>query len=269
MLLEQIDTQMKKTNKYADILVVDDCSKKKKIKIKKLSNIRTIDIISLKKNLGSQKAICIGLKYLKKIKKKTIITVLDSDGEDDSSRIPAMIKTAEKNLDKVIVSSRIRRRENFIFKILYFIHKCITFVFTLNWISFGNYSSFQSSNIDKILKNNSSWLAFSATVTKNCKIIRLYAERKKRFFGNSKLSFMGLINHSIRVNSVFMKKILFISTIYIVIFFNLALSNRMFICLIIFSIILFNLCVFTTFLLNKPSDYHNSTTFIKKVKKIY
>ena len=93
---------MKKLKKKANILIVNDCSKNKMIKYKKLSNISKIEIISLNTNVGSQKAISIGLTYLKKIKKETIVTVMDSDGEDDASKISYMIKKAEKNKDKVI-----------------------------------------------------------------------------------------------------------------------------------------------------------------------
>ena len=78
-------------------------------------------------------------------KKNSIITILDSDGEDDVNKIPEMIKNANQNFDKVIVSQRTKRKENFLFKSLYFTHKILTFIFTWSWISFGNYSSYHSS----------------------------------------------------------------------------------------------------------------------------
>ena len=94
--------------------------------------------------MGSQKAISIGLKHLETFKKDMIITILDSDGEDDTEKIPAMIELAERENDKVIVSTRTKRHENQLFKLLYPVHKLLTFIFTLQWISFGNFSSFSS-----------------------------------------------------------------------------------------------------------------------------
>lgn len=232
-----------------------------------MSNINKIQILSLKTNLGSQKAISIGLQYLSKMKKEATITVLDSDGEDDCRKIPLMIKMAEKNENKIIVSSRTKRHENFIFKALYFFHKLITFIFTFNWISFGSYSSFKSKNLNKILKDNSSWLALSAAISKNCKVIRLYAERKKRFFGESRLSFVGLINHSLRVNAVFMKKIIFISILYLIFLSNFTFLNIIFNYFLMTSIIIFNLTLFITLFLNKPNDYSISMKFIKNINK--
>ena len=62
------------------------------------------------------------------------------------------------------------------FKILYSIHKLLTFIFTFKWMSFGNFCSFHSSQLDKILSNDSSWLAFSSSIAKNCIIEKMEAE---------------------------------------------------------------------------------------------
>ena len=259
---------MKKLKKKANVLIVNDCSINRIVKYKKLSNINKIEILSLNTNIGSQKAISIGLKYLIKIKKETIITVMDSDGEDDVNKISYMIKKAEKNKDRVIVSSRTKRHENLIFKILYLFHKFVTFMFTLSWISFGSFSSFHSNNLKNILMNDASWLAFSACVSKNCKIIKLYAERKKRFFGNSKLSFYGLIKHSLRVNAVFIKRIIFFSFIYILILINFKFFNNKFNYYLIAPLILYNIIVSFTVILNVSSNFKISNKFIKNIKKI-
>ena len=268
ILLPKINFQMKKLKKKANILIVNDCSKNKMIKYKKLSNISKIEIISLNTNVGSQKAISIGLTYLKKIKKETIVTVMDSDGEDDASKISYMIKKAEKKKDKVIVSSRTKRHENLLFKILYFFHKFITFIFTLSWISFGSFSSFHSNNLKNILKNNSSWLAFSACISKNCKTLKTFAERKKRFLGNSKLSFYGLMKHSLRVNAVFFQRIIFFSFIYAFVLTNFVFFNSKFNFYLIALLILYNTTIFSTIILNNCSNFKISNKFIKSLKKI-
>ena len=137
ILLNKINDKIKKLHEKAEVVIVNDNSNINKPKFKFFSNIDKIKILNLNTNVGSQKAISIGLKFLKnKIKKNKIITILDSDGEDDVNKIPEMIKAAKINHSKVIVSSRTKRQENFLFKILYFFHKLLTFLFTLKWISF-------------------------------------------------------------------------------------------------------------------------------------
>ena len=126
LVLAKISEQMVILKYEAEILVVNDFSSVKPDKFKNFENLNKIKILNLNRNVGSQKAISIGLNYLKNLKEKSIITVLDSDGEDDITKIPIMIKAAKENERKVIVSTRSRRQENLIFKIAYFFHKLIT-----------------------------------------------------------------------------------------------------------------------------------------------
>ena len=68
-LINEINTKSKKVKGTFKIIIVNDCSTSKRIFIKKkYKNIKSIKIVNLKKNLGSQKAILIGLKYIKKKK---------------------------------------------------------------------------------------------------------------------------------------------------------------------------------------------------------
>ena len=169
----------------------------------------------------------------------------------------------------VITATRTRRRENYIFKILYKLHLLITFIFTLEWISFGNYSSFHSQNLKKILKNNLSWLAYSSCIVSNCNIYKVSSERQKRFFGKSKLSFFQLFKHSFRILSVFQKRILFISFFYIfilIIFDSLdMISSFTFVGVVIILLInyLINFTKEITF-----KDYLKKDTHIKKITKL-
>ena len=262
MIANKINEQLKILNKKGQILLVNDNSTSRKPELPILSNIKFVNILDLNKNLGSQKAISIGLQYLKKQQDEMIITILDSDGEDDVSKIPIMIETAEKNKDKVIVSSRTKRQENIFFKILYFTHKLLTFLFTLNWISYGNYSSFHSNQLKKILSNKNSWLAFSACVANNCDIIKMQAERKKRLIGVSKLSFLGLIYHSLRVNSVFILRGFMLSIFYICFLLIFLKFGYDFFIYIIILIVLYNILLLSTLVLNLQKNFLNFEDFI-------
>ena len=91
-LLFEINKRIQELSGIFKILIINDFSEKQhSIKLKRLKNISDIKILNLKKNIGSQKAICLGLKYLYKFKKDSIIVVIDSDGEDDPSKIKVII----------------------------------------------------------------------------------------------------------------------------------------------------------------------------------
>ena len=123
ILHEKINDQMGKLKKRGKILIINDFSNNEPPIFKKYENIDEVQIINLNKNLGSQKAISVGLKYLKSSTNNTIITILDSDGEDDVNKIPDMINEAENNPKKIIVSTRTKRQENSFFRAAYFFHK--------------------------------------------------------------------------------------------------------------------------------------------------
>ena len=107
---------------------------------------------------------------------------MDSDGEDKPSEIIKMLVEAKKFKGFVITSNRKKREEFFLIRFLYRIHLVFTFIFTLKWISFGNFTSFHSKNLDNILRKNNSWLAHSSAVAKNCKIKKIICKKRKKIF---------------------------------------------------------------------------------------
>ena len=180
LLLKNLNSELQSAFKTGHILIIDDCSTiPPDITINNLDNIKKIELLSLNKNLGSQKSIAIGLKHLENKNISEIITIMDSDGEDDPSKINEMINEAERNLDCVVTSNRTSRKESLIFKILYMFHKLLTFVLSSHWISYGNFSSFHSKNLSNILKNNKAWLAYSSAVSLNCRIKRFTQKEEK------------------------------------------------------------------------------------------
>ena len=267
-LLLKLDHSLKNEKKIKNeiLLVNDDSSKKLNLKKKKFKVIKRIKVIFLKKNLGSQKAIAIGLSYLKKLKENFFITVMDSDGEDDPMQVKKMIKTAARNPNKIITSNRKQREEPLVIIVLYKLHLIFTFLFTWKWISFGNFSTFNKSNLKRILSNNHSWYAHSSSVLKNCDIVRLYSKRKKRYFDKSNLGLLSLIEHSLRVNVVFYKKIFLSSLIYLLIIFTFFEDKLR--TLLTFGIILFNFLNIVILIKHWINNLANITNYIKEIKLI-
>ena len=118
LLLEKISKELSIIKKKAEILIVNDCSNIRPPKFKKYSNILKIKILNLRENLGSQKAISIGLAYLKNLEEEMIITVLDSDGEDDPNSLETFLSHLDEDATKVVVAERKKRKENIFLRIL-------------------------------------------------------------------------------------------------------------------------------------------------------
>ncbi len=252
------------SNKFLSrVLIIDDFSTiKMSLNKKKFDKIKKIEILRLNENVGSQKAIAIGLNYLhEKGRDFKYITIMDGDGEDDPITLELMLRAAKKYKNSIIVSCRKDRNENFFIKFSYKIHLILTSLFTGHWMSFGNYSCFFFKNLDSLLSDNSIWHAYSAAVKKNTNIHRVYAERAKRFFGESQVNFLFLVTHSLRIIGVFYKRVIFYSLIYLILInfllqdYNIVLN---------FIVLFFNILILITL---SSSKIKNDISFsIKKVK---
>ena len=266
-LLGEIDKCLKTIKNFnTEILILNDKSTEEYYVNKhNFFSIKKIKILTLKKNLGSQKSIAIGLSYLNKSKDKFFVTVMDGDGEDNPNEIEKMLNEAGKYENFVITSNRKKRKESLLVVFLYKIHLLITFAFTLNWISFGNFTTFNSKNIIKLLSNNSSWYAHSSSVLKNCKIKKVYAKREKRYFDKSKLNLMALIEHSLRVNAVFFPKIFINSLLYSAIIL-LTVKTLYLNYILIFLILIFNILLFLIRKKHHIKDLSDADNLIDNIK---
>ena len=267
-LLLKIDKNIRGIKGNFRVLIINDASTlEPKLNLRSIKRLRKIHIITLKKNLGSQKSICVGLKYLKKKKTKAIITIIDSDGEDDPKHIKKLINSAKKNSNSVISANRLRRKENIFFKFFYKLHLFITFLFTGKYIDFGNYCSFNSLNLKKLLSNANLWLACSAGIVKNCDSIKShYANRKKRYFDSSKAKISFLFKHSLNIIAVFKSDVQRNSFIFCLILLSIFLFVKMlafFVFIII--IIIFNIAIY--YQGKQIYNFHNCLNLIKQIKK--
>jgi len=266
-LLIEIDKCLKTDALFdTEILIINDQSTEKfYINNQHFLSIKKIEIATLKKNIGSQKSIAVGLSYLKKLKSNFFITVMDGDGEDSPYEIKKMLNEAIKYENFIITSNRKKRRESLWVVLLYRIHLIISFLFTLKWISFGNFTTFSSKNLIKLLSSNSSWYAHSSSVLKNCKIKRIYAKREKRYFDKSKLNLFALIEHSLRVNTVFFPKIFINSFLYSLIIL-LAVKTFYLDYIFIFLILIFNILLFFIRKKHYIKDISDSDKLIDNIK---
>ena len=267
-VLHEVDKKVSKMKgKFSAIVINDASTIKPNLKLKRLKKLKKITIITNKKNLGSQKSISIGLKYLQKIKTKSIITIIDSDGEDDPKKIKELINQAQKNPQSIITANRLKRKENIIYNFFYKIHLLITFILTGKYIDFGNYSSFNSKNLNNLLRSSDAFLAYSAAIAKNAKNIKSnYISKKKRYYDKSKVKILFLIQHSINIISVFRFNVLRLSILFCIFLILLNLiTNSFLIYFIITFVIIFNIIV--NYKHKNKSNLKNYLNFIDNIRK--
>ena len=255
--------------KKTKVIIVNDFSKEK-IYIKKflLRKKLNIKVINLKKNIGSQRCIAVGLSYIKKNYLNSNIIIMDGDGEDNPLLIKKLLNFSIKKENKIIVVNRTIRTENILIKILYEINFINFFLLTHKFIRFGNFSLLKSTALNKIKNSKDLWLAYPSTIIKNFTNIKMiFAKKEMRYAGQSKMSYFNLFTHVIRILSVLKKKIFFNSFFYIIFLILLYIyTNKILLLILILYLILLNILLFiaqSIFFKEIPSNYLNLINNVK------
>lgn len=261
LLIEINNIFDKKLNTKFELIIVNDCSKDSyNFKKYRLKMVDKITIISLHANVGSQRAIAIGIKYLSNSYKKKFKTIImDSDGQDNPKAIVKILSLSHSYPKFSIVINRGQRKEPLWFKFFYSTYCYLIKIFCAQEIKFGNFSLLNMNDLKKISLKSDLWGAFPPTVSNNLsKLKYLTVNREKRYGGKSKMNIFGLFFHALKVFSVLRKRIFLISIIYSVFFFLIFFNNeQVYFYFLIVSLILFNLSNFIISLNNKQKFLEN------------
>ena len=113
------------------IIIVNDASNHdRQEEGKNYENIHSLKILNMKINQGHARCIATGLKYIYEKEDFDYVIPMDGDGEDRPEEIKEFLNQIENSNNKPIIGERIKRSENFIFKVCYQLHKLITLTFT-------------------------------------------------------------------------------------------------------------------------------------------
>lgn len=186
-----------------NIIIINDGSSQKAPD--NLINDNKINIISLIRNFGHQRAIAIGLSWISDNLTETgNIIVMDSDGEDDSAGVSSLLKQHDLQPDKIIFASRIKRKENAVFKINYIIYKMLFRLLTGSRISFGNFSLIPDNLLKNVVHSPEIWNHYSSGIIRSkLPFDFIPLKRGKRIAGKSKMSFVSLVMHGLSAISVY------------------------------------------------------------------
>ncbi len=241
-LLAEIDTIVNNWNAEVSVIIVNDASTEEKSGLNlKYKKIKSVKILNMKKNRVHQRCIAAGLKFICKKEDFDRVIVMDADGEDRPEEINDFFKIAQEKPTMTITGNRFKRSEGIFFRILYNIHKLITFVFTGKLIKFGNFSCLPRQHVEKLIEKPYLWNSYSSSVVRAIKDRTfILSIRGFRYVLPSKMNLAGLVFHSLTIISVFSNLVIFRSIIFIFIYLFLIFNNISTLTLLpIFFLILF------------------------------
>jgi hypothetical protein len=162
--------------------------------------------------LGHQRALVFGLRRLSTmVGERDLVVTLDADGEDkpeDLPRLLAPLRQADASLRTVVVAARTRRRESPLFKVFYLLFKTFFQLLTGTIIRSGNYAAYRGWLTHNVLFHPHFDLSYSSSLLSlGLNVQRVPCERGVRYAGASKMTFVKLIQHGLRMLMPFADRI--------------------------------------------------------------
>jgi len=192
------------------VVAVDDGSVKDPVSPSAL-DVAGLDglVIRLKRNVGHQRAIAVGLSYVAENLPDATCVVMDSDGEDLPSTIKELVAPLATGEFDVVVARRKKRVETLKFKLFYLVYRFLFKVMTGRRISFGNFMAFTPVAVARVAAMQELWIHVAACVLVSKLRISLCAlDRGPRYAGQSKMNFVGLALHGFRAFMAFTEDVL-------------------------------------------------------------
>ncbi len=226
-LLGEIDLQINNWDVEVSVIIVNDASTEEKSGlVSNFKKIKSVKILNMKENKVHQRCIAAGLKYTCKNEDFNRILIMDADGEDRPEEINDFFKKAQENPNMTIVGNRFQRSEGIVFRALYEIHKILTLIFTGKLIKFGNFSFLTKDHAQQLIQEPHLWNSYSSAVVRTINNrTAIPSIRGDRYFGPSKMNFLGLVFHSFGIISVFRNIVIMRSITFFLVYFFLIFNN--------------------------------------------
>src|SRR6266571_787125 len=212
ILLLGLERELNVGGLRAEVLMVDDGSTvpvPPDLGQNSFAAIESVDILSLRRNLGHQRAIAVGLSYIEANRPCHAVVVMDCDGEDDPRDVPRLIRECLANEgQKIIFAARTRRAENLAFRFFYRLYRLIHFLLTGVKVRVGNFSVIPWPVLKRLVAVSELWNHYAAAVHKaRLPMALVSTQRGKRLAGRSHMNLIALVAHGLNAMAIFGNRI--------------------------------------------------------------
>jgi len=207
LLLPGLDRALAGAGLVADVLLVDDGSTVRppmEWPAHACRALGRIDVLSLRRNVGHQRAIAIALAFVEQHLRPAVLVVMDGDGEDAPEDVPRLLACLHQNhRSTVVFAERTRRSERLTFRVFYALYRWVHLLLTGIPVRVGNFSVIPSSQLRRLVVVSELWNHYAAAVFK-ARVPRTSVPtvRAPRLEGKSRMNFVDLVTHGLSALSV-------------------------------------------------------------------
>jgi len=206
LLLPRLDQVLGDAGLTADVLLIDDGSTVAPTHLPghDWRALDCIEVLSLRRNVGHQRAIAIALAFVERHRSPDAVVVMDGDGEDAPEDVPRLLACLDENeRSTVVFAERTRRTESMTFRVFYALYRWTHRMLTGIPVRVGNFSVIPFRLVRRLVVVSELWNHYAAAVFK-ARLPRasVPTERAQRLAGKSRMNFVDLVMHGLSALSV-------------------------------------------------------------------
>lgn len=162
----------------------------------------SVRVLRLRRNLGHQRAIAMGLVHIRKSMPCDAVLVMDGDGEDTPDGAVQLLRSFSGTT--AVFAERARRTESFVFRFFYQLYKILHRALTSFAVKMGNFSILPWHHLDTLAVMSELWNHYAAAVVRSgLPYVTVPIPRGRRIAGTSTMNFVSLVTHGMSAISVF------------------------------------------------------------------
>lgn len=208
LLLPALDSALENSQSPVEVLLLNDGSTQlpeQGLLEQPYANLRSVQILHLRRNLGHQRAIAVGLVHIRQHLPCAAVVVMDGDGEDRPRDVPRLMEEFRRHgQSSIIFAERGKRLENATFQLCYRLYCAIHWLLTGVRVRVGNFSILPWQAVERLVVVSELWNHYAAAIFRARLAYRTVPmDRGSRITGESKMNFVALLVHGLSAISVF------------------------------------------------------------------
>jgi polyisoprenyl-phosphate glycosyltransferase len=207
-LIRRLDHAISSDAYTMEILLVDDGSIQRCVRSdfqSDFSAVQAIQTLRLRRNLGHQRAIAIGLAYVQQTTSCDAVIVMDADGEDTPEGVAQLLRAySDTRGESAVFAERSRRSESLVFRSFYYLYKILHRCLTGISVRVGNFSILPCAHLNTLVVMSELWNHYAAAVFRSkLSFTMIPIPRGSRIAGTSRMNFAAFVSHGLSAISVF------------------------------------------------------------------
>ncbi len=168
LLLPALNHALKDCHMRVEILLVNDGSTQSldpAVAAQPFEHLHSVQILHLRRNLGHQRAIAVGLVHVHKHLPCAAVVVMDGDGEDRPRDVPRLIEEYRRRGQKTIIfAEQAKRLEKIGFQFSYWLYRTTHWLLTGVRVRVGNFSILPWQAVERLVVVWEIWNHYAAAI---------------------------------------------------------------------------------------------------------